>query len=95
MALNTGGTFSEFVSNIMITDDAIRAHKETKRGRLWLLCLVVLPLSTGRCTTTAPPINLDSYNSTSISVCNNSGLPDHLNPSTSGQRLRLYLHPRL
>jgi hypothetical protein len=33
MALNTGGTFSEFVSNIMIADDAIRAHKETKKRK--------------------------------------------------------------
>jgi hypothetical protein len=31
MALNTGGTFPEFVSNVMIADDAIRAHKETKK----------------------------------------------------------------
>jgi hypothetical protein len=31
MTLNTGGTFSEFVSNVMITDDATRAHKETKK----------------------------------------------------------------
>jgi hypothetical protein len=31
MALNTGGTFPEFVGNVMITDDAIRAHKETKK----------------------------------------------------------------
>jgi hypothetical protein len=34
MALNTGGTFSEFVSNVMITDDAIRAHKETKKRKV-------------------------------------------------------------
>jgi hypothetical protein len=34
MALNTGGTFSEFVSNVMITDDAIRTHKETKRRKV-------------------------------------------------------------
>jgi hypothetical protein len=33
MALNTGGTFPEFVSNVMITDDAIRAHKETKKTK--------------------------------------------------------------
>jgi transglutaminase/protease-like cytokinesis protein 3 len=32
--LNTRGTFSEFVSNIMITDDAIRAHKETKKRKV-------------------------------------------------------------
>jgi hypothetical protein len=34
MALNTRGTFSEFVSNVMITDDAIRAHKETKKRKV-------------------------------------------------------------
>jgi hypothetical protein len=34
MALNTGGTFPKFVSNIMIADDAIRAHKETKRRKV-------------------------------------------------------------
>jgi hypothetical protein len=33
MALNTGGTFLEFVSNIMIMDDAIHAHKETKKRK--------------------------------------------------------------
>jgi hypothetical protein len=34
MALNTGGTFPEFVSNAMIADDAIRAHKETKKRKV-------------------------------------------------------------
>jgi hypothetical protein len=34
MALNTGGTFSEFVSNVIITDDAIRTHKETKKRKV-------------------------------------------------------------
>jgi hypothetical protein len=34
MALNTGGTFPELVSNVMITDDAIRAHKETKKRKV-------------------------------------------------------------
>jgi hypothetical protein len=33
MALKTGGTFSEFVSNVMIMDDAIRAYKETKKRK--------------------------------------------------------------
>jgi hypothetical protein len=33
MALDTGGTFLEFVSNIMIADDAIRADKETKKRK--------------------------------------------------------------
>jgi hypothetical protein len=34
MTLNTGGTFPEFVSNVMIVDDAIRAHKETKKRKV-------------------------------------------------------------
>jgi hypothetical protein len=33
MALNTGGTFPEFVSNVMIGDDAIHAHKKTKKRK--------------------------------------------------------------
>jgi hypothetical protein len=33
MMLNTRGAFLEFVSNIMITDDAIRAHMETKKRK--------------------------------------------------------------
>jgi hypothetical protein len=33
MVLNTGGTFLEFVSNVMITDDTICAHKETKKRK--------------------------------------------------------------
>jgi hypothetical protein len=34
MALNTGGTFPEFISNVMTADDAIRAHKETKKRKV-------------------------------------------------------------
>jgi hypothetical protein len=33
MVLNTGGTFPEFVSNVTITNDAIRAHKKTKKRK--------------------------------------------------------------
>jgi hypothetical protein len=44
MALNTGGTFPEFISNVMIADDTIRAHKETKKRKM-----VVAPSSS------APP----------------------------------------
>jgi hypothetical protein len=44
MALNIEGTFPEFVSNVMIADDAIRAHKETKKRKV-----VVAPSSS------APP----------------------------------------
>jgi hypothetical protein len=80
MSLNTGGIFQEFVSNVMIAEQ-------------WPLHLVVLIQSTGRCTTMAPPIHLDP--STSSSVRSSSGLPTHLNASTSGQHLGLYLHLRL
>jgi hypothetical protein len=34
MSLNTRGTFPEFVSNVMIADDAIRTHKETKKRKV-------------------------------------------------------------
>jgi hypothetical protein len=34
MALNTGGTFPEFISNVMISDDAIHVHKETKKRKV-------------------------------------------------------------
>jgi hypothetical protein len=34
MALNTRGTFLEFVSSIMIADVAIRTHKETKNRKV-------------------------------------------------------------
>jgi hypothetical protein len=34
MTLNTGGTFPELISNVMIADDAIRAHKETKKRKV-------------------------------------------------------------
>jgi hypothetical protein len=34
MVLNTGGSFPEFVSNVIIADDAIRAHKETKKRKV-------------------------------------------------------------
>jgi hypothetical protein len=34
LALNTGGTFPEFVSNVMIADNTIRTHKETKKRKV-------------------------------------------------------------
>jgi hypothetical protein len=33
MVLNTGGTFLEIISNVMIVDDAIHTHKETKKRK--------------------------------------------------------------
>jgi hypothetical protein len=32
--LNIGGTFSEFISSIMIVDDVICTHKETKKRKV-------------------------------------------------------------
>jgi hypothetical protein len=34
MALNTGGSFPEFISNVIIADDAIRAHKDAKKRKV-------------------------------------------------------------
>jgi hypothetical protein len=34
LALNTGEAFPEFVSNVMIANDTIRAHKETKKRKV-------------------------------------------------------------
>jgi hypothetical protein len=34
MTLNMGGPFLEFVSNVIIADDAIRAHKEAKKRKV-------------------------------------------------------------
>jgi hypothetical protein len=34
MALNTRGSFPEFVSNVIIVDDAIHAHKEAKKRKV-------------------------------------------------------------
>jgi hypothetical protein len=34
MTLNTRGTFLKFVSIVMITDDTIRTHKETKKRKV-------------------------------------------------------------
>jgi hypothetical protein len=34
MTLNTGAAFLEFVSNLIIADEAIRAHKETKKRKI-------------------------------------------------------------
>jgi hypothetical protein len=34
LPLNTGGTFPQFVSNVMIADDAIRTHKDTKKRKV-------------------------------------------------------------
>jgi hypothetical protein len=88
MALNTGGIFPEFVSNVMIADDAIYAHKETKKTKAVAAPFGSAPRSNRWCTTTVPHTHLASHSSINTS----SGLPAHLSASTSGQCLRIYLH---
>jgi hypothetical protein len=34
MALNMGGSFPEFVNNVIIADEAIRTHKEAKKRKI-------------------------------------------------------------
>jgi hypothetical protein len=34
LALNTRGSLPDFISNVIIVDDAIRAHKETKKRKV-------------------------------------------------------------
>jgi hypothetical protein len=34
MVINTGGSFLEFVSNVIIADDMIHAHKEAKKRKV-------------------------------------------------------------
>jgi hypothetical protein len=87
--------FPKFISNVMIADDAIRTHKETKKGKVVAAPFGSAPPKYRMGITTAPPIHLDSCTSTSISVHSSSGLPAHLSASTSGERLRLYIHLHL
>jgi hypothetical protein len=95
MVLNTRGTFPEFVSNVMIMGDAIRAHKETKKRKVVSAPSVVLLQTTGWCITMTPLTQPNHHSSTSTSVSRSSGLLSHLNTHTSGQHLRLYLHLHL
>jgi hypothetical protein len=44
MVLNTGGTFLEFMSNVMVADVAIHTHKETKKRKVVAAPSVSAPL---------------------------------------------------
>jgi hypothetical protein len=92
MALNTGGSFPQFVSNIIIADDAIRAHKDAKKRKVVAALSSSAPPRTGWCTTTIPPTHLVSITTTSAS--SHSGFPAHLSASISRRHLGLYLHHR-
>jgi uncharacterized protein YifN (PemK superfamily) len=93
--LNTRGTFPEFVSNVMIVDDAIRAHKETKKRKA-----VTAPSSSAPSmyqtvyhhSTTYPPRQPQQHQHPHQQQ---QWVSARLNASISGQHLRLYLHLRL
>jgi hypothetical protein len=92
MVLNIGGTFPEFVSNVMIVHDGIRIHKEIKKRKDVAAPSGSAPPKYRTVYHHAPPTHPNSHSNTSTSVSCSSGLPTHLRASTSGQHLRLYLH---
>jgi hypothetical protein len=81
MALNIGGSFPEFVNNVIIVDEVIHTHKEAKKRKA-----MVAPSGS------APPKYRVSSCSTSAS--SSSGFPTHLSTSISKRHLGLYLHHR-
>jgi hypothetical protein len=94
MTLNTGGSFPEFVSNVIITDDAIRAHKETKKRKDVAAPSGSAPLRYRTVYHHGPTYRLTSSSSISTSVSSSSGPTAHLSASTSRQHSGLYLHHR-
>jgi hypothetical protein len=95
MVLNMEGTFPEFVGDVIISDDTIRAHKETKKSKV-----VVAPSGS------APPKYRMVYHHGSTypprqpqqhqhQLSSSSGLPAHLSAHSSRQHPRLDLHLRL
>jgi hypothetical protein len=92
MSLNTEGSFLEFVSNVIITDDAIRAHKEAKKRKVVAALFSSAPPRYQTVYHHGPPTCLISSCSTSVS--SNSGFPTHLSASISRWHLGLYLHHR-
>jgi hypothetical protein len=89
MALNMGGSFLEFVSNVIIADDAIHTHKEAKKRKV-----VVAPSDS------APPRYHTAYHhgptypprqQQQHQRQQHLWAPTHLSASTSRQHLGLYL----
>jgi hypothetical protein len=82
MSLNTEGIFPKFVSSVIIANDAIHAHKETKKRKV-----VAAPSGSAQsirwCTTMAAPTHLTSHSSINTSVSSCSGLPTHLSAHTN------------
>jgi hypothetical protein len=87
MALNTGGSFPEFVSNVIIADNAIRTDKEAKKRKV-----VAAPFDS------APPRYRMVYHHDPTYLPHRQQqqwLPAHLSASTTRQHLRLYPHVHL
>jgi hypothetical protein len=81
MALNMGGSFPELVSNVIIVDDAIRAHKEAKKRKVMTAPSSSAPRRYRMVYHHDRPTHLISSSSTNVS--SSSGLPTHLSASTS------------
>jgi hypothetical protein len=95
MTLNTGGTFLEFMSNVMITDDAIHTHKETKKRKVVAAPSGSSPLKyrmVYHYSSTYPPQQPQQHQH-QHQCPQQQWAPAHLSASTStsGQHLRLYL----
>jgi hypothetical protein len=77
LALSTDGTFPEFVSNAIIVNDAIHAHKESKKRKVMVASSHSAP---PKCRVVYhPPRPPTSH----VSISSNSGLPTHLSVRTS------------
>jgi hypothetical protein len=90
MTLNTRGSFPEFVSNVIIVNDAMHAHKDTKKRKAVAAPSGGAPQVSDGAPPWSPPTCLISSSSTSAS--SHSGFPAHLRASMNRWHLGLYLH---
>jgi hypothetical protein len=95
MALNTRGTFPKFISNVMIVDDTIRAHQETKKRKVVVTPSRSAPLkyrTVYHHGSIYPPQQLLQHQHQCLWQ---QWALAHPSASTSGQHLKLYLHLHL
>jgi hypothetical protein len=98
LALSTGGTFPEFLSNAIIADNAIRAHKEGKKTKAMAApsgsslpkYRVVHPSHP-----TNPPRQHQHQHAGLPIQLSSSGPPAHIRARTSRQHQGLYHHHRM
>jgi hypothetical protein len=92
LALSMGGTFLDFVSNAIITDDKIRAHKESKKRKVVTTSSNSAP---PKYRLEYPPPHPTPPTSHASRTSNSIRLPTHISVCTSRQHKRLYLHHHL